>query len=88
MTTSGQPVTRISIALVAAFCLATAALLLPTPAAQAADVGCGAAEIAGAVFRDYNADGVAGATEPGQPGLTVTAFDTAGAVVSATVTDA
>ncbi len=68
--------------------LAATLVFLPATAAQGADVGCGIADIAGTVYRDYDADGTADAGEPGEPGLTITAYDVAGAPVAAATTDA
>ena len=47
----------------------------PPKLAHAAAV---AGKITGLAFRDYNADGVQNANEPGVPGITVTAYDKAG----------
>ena len=51
-------------------------VLLSTPAA--------AQTISGTLFRDYNADGTNAAGEPGVAGITVTAYDSTGAVARAT----
>ncbi|GMV29769.1 MAG: hypothetical protein AMXMBFR59_18940 [Rhodanobacteraceae bacterium] len=44
------------------------------------------ADITGTVFRDYDADGVADAGEPGLGGITVTAYDATGASVTTATT--
>jgi subtilisin-like proprotein convertase family protein len=44
--------------------------------------------VAGTVFTDYNDNGVRGAGDTGVPGVTVTAYNAAGAVVASTVTNA
>ena len=51
-------------------------------------VPLGAGDVSGSVFRDFNANGVKDTREPGQSGITVTAFGTNGAVYGPVVTDA
>lgn len=45
-----------------------------------------AGDVSGTVFRDYNANGVQDAGEPGVAGVTVTAYDSSGASVGSTTT--
>ncbi len=47
---------------------------------------CGTDNIGGIVFQDYNADGIREANEGGVPGVAVTAYDSAGAVIAITTT--
>ena len=73
--------------LVAAAALTAVALggLLPfdrLPAGAGGTVGV-SGTVAGTAFRDYDADGVRDALEPGEPGVEVRAFDTAGELVGA-----
>ena len=78
---------RSLIGAVLAFALVLASLAtLPAPA-RGADIGCGAAEIGGTVYRDYSSDGVLDSAEPGEAGIVVTAYDATGASVASTTTD-
>src|SRR5262249_30988693 len=45
-----------------------------------------AGNVTGTVFRDYDGDGVDGATEPGVGGVTVTAYNAAGTAVATATT--
>jgi uncharacterized repeat protein (TIGR01451 family) len=55
-------------------------------AALLLSAGQALANISGTVFRDYDADGVLDTGEPGLGGITVTAYDAAGASVATTTT--
>ena len=46
-----------------------------------------AATISGFVFRDLNANGACDPREPGEPGITVSAYDAGNRRVSSTITD-
>ena len=48
---------------------------------RAAGVGAVSGTVAGTVFRDYSANGVRDALEPGESGIVVTAYDSTGATV-------
>ena len=67
-----------------AFLFAAALLFWHTPNAQAAT--CTGGAITGLAFRDYNANGVREAAEPGIAGIGVTAYDAAGTTASCETT--
>lgn len=48
---------------------------------------CTTADLGGVVFRDYDADGSKDSNEPGVSGVTISAFNTAGSVVSSTTSN-
>ena len=69
---------RYAAAITAIMVLGAALAALPITPAAGADVGCGATEIGGTIYRDYNSSGAQDAAEPGEAGITVTAYDAAG----------
>lgn len=63
------------------------ALFQPLPFTSAkAQAACAGSAISGAAFRDYNANGVRDALEPGLAGITITAYDATGGSVACTTT--
>lgn len=70
--------------LLLAFLLAGLLLFCSTPPVQAA--ACSGSAITGLTFRDYNANGVRDASEPGLAGIVVTTYDTNGATTACETT--
>lgn len=56
------------------------------PLAQVTPDAVAASTVSGTVYRDYNANGMREAVEPGIPGIIVTAYDATGAPVASTTT--
>ena len=72
----------LSLMLLALAWLCACASTTPTPAAAGP-----AATISGFVFRDLNANGVCDPREPGEPGVTVSAYDADNQLVASATTD-